>query len=135
MKLFAYIGAAISILIAAIVSIFGFLYILGAFSPQGSSSWITSGIVMLIVGFIFLGLGIALIFFARRSEKKAAAAAGTSNVTYKVELPGNVSMDTIKCQACGGALTSTDIKMVAGAPMVTCPYCHTSYQLTEEPKW
>jgi len=25
--------------------------------------------------------------------------------------------------------------MVAGAPMVTCPYCHTSYQLTEDPKW
>jgi uncharacterized Zn-finger protein len=44
-------------------------------------------------------------------------------------------MDTIKCKSCGGTLTANDIKMVAGAPMVTCPYCHTSYQLTEEPKW
>jgi len=26
-------------------------------------------------------------------------------------------------------------KMVAGAPVVTCPYCGTTYQLTEEPKW
>jgi len=25
--------------------------------------------------------------------------------------------------------------MVAGAPVVTCPYCNTSYQLKEEPKW
>jgi uncharacterized Zn-finger protein len=28
-----------------------------------------------------------------------------------------------------------NIKMVAGAPVVTCPYCNTTYQLTEEPKW
>ncbi len=27
------------------------------------------------------------------------------------------------------------IKVVNGAPMVTCPYCHTVYQITEEPKW
>ena len=35
----------------------------------------------------------------------------------------------------GGALTADNIKMVAGAPMVVCPYCGTTYQLTEEPKW
>jgi uncharacterized Zn-finger protein len=28
-----------------------------------------------------------------------------------------------------------NIQMVAGAPVVNCPYCHTTYQLTEEPKW
>jgi len=27
------------------------------------------------------------------------------------------------------------VEVVAGAPVVTCPYCHTTYQLTEEPKW
>jgi uncharacterized Zn-finger protein len=25
--------------------------------------------------------------------------------------------------------------MMAGAPVVTCPYCQATYQLTEEPKW
>jgi uncharacterized Zn-finger protein len=32
-------------------------------------------------------------------------------------------------------LTSENIKMVAGAPVVTCPYCGSTYQLAEEPKW
>ena len=41
----------------------------------------------------------------------------------------------MKCQSCGGTLTSDNIKLVNGAPMVNCPYCNTVYQLTEEPKW
>jgi uncharacterized membrane protein len=135
MKVFAYIGAAISFIIAAIVIVFGFLYILGAFSPQGESSWLINGLVMVVIGFVLVAFGIALIYFTKRSEKKQLAAAAGSNVTYKVELPGNVSMDTIKCKSCGGSLTSNDIKMVAGAPVVTCPFCNTTYQLTEEPKW
>jgi len=135
MKLISYIGAAISFIIAGIITIIGFLYILGAFSPDGSTTWIATGIVMVVIGFVFLGIGIAVVYFVKRSEKKQAAVSAGSNVTYKVELPGNVTMDTVKCKSCGGALTSNDIKMVAGAPMVTCPYCHTSYQLTEEPKW
>jgi uncharacterized Zn-finger protein len=44
-------------------------------------------------------------------------------------------MDTLKCKSCGGALGPDDVKMVAGAPVVTCPYCKTTYQLTEDPKW
>ena len=59
----------------------------------------------------------------------------TENVTYKVDLPANVNMDTLKCKSCGGTLTMDNIQMVAGAPVVNCPYCHTTYQLTEEPKW
>jgi hypothetical protein len=27
------------------------------------------------------------------------------------------------------------VTMIAGAPTVECPYCGTTYQLTEEPKW
>jgi len=52
-----------------------------------------------------------------------------------VDLPGDVNMDSLKCKSCGGTLTAENITMVAGAPMVTCPFCHTAYQLTEEPKW
>jgi uncharacterized Zn-finger protein len=56
-------------------------------------------------------------------------------VTLKVDLPGNVRLDSLKCKSCGGALSADNIKMVAGAPVVDCPYCHTTYQMTEEPKW
>jgi hypothetical protein len=44
-------------------------------------------------------------------------------------------MDTLKCKSCGGSLTMDNIKMVAGAPVVSCPYCNSTYQLSEEPKW
>jgi hypothetical protein len=133
MKVFAYIGAAALFIVALGTGIFGLLYILGAFSPQGSNSWIATGVVLVIIAFLSAAGGIALIYFTRRSEKKEAAA--SQNVVLNVDLPGNVSMDTLKCKSCGGALTPDDIKMVAGAPVVTCPYCHTTYQLTEEPKW
>jgi hypothetical protein len=57
------------------------------------------------------------------------------NVTLKIDLSGDVNLDTLKCQNCGGTLAPENVKMVAGAPVVTCPYCGTTYQLTEEPKW
>jgi Na+/melibiose symporter-like transporter len=118
----------IAFVIAAILILFGVIFILGAFSPQGQTSWIITGIVLLISSF-------ALIFLATRIKTATGEAGAAQNVTYKIDLPGSVNMDTIKCKSCGGTLTSNDIKMVAGAPVVTCPYCHTSYQLTEEPKW
>jgi hypothetical protein len=109
---------------AAILIFFGVLFIWGAFSPQGDPSWI-------IVGVISVAIGGGIILLASRKT----AAAGTQTVTYNIDLPGNVNLDTLKCKSCGGALSADNIKMLAGAPVVTCPYCHSSYQLTEEPKW
>ena len=118
-------GKIILYIVAAIFVIFGVLFILSAFSPQGQPGNIITGIVLVVIGFGF-------IFFASRRK---AGAASDDNVTLKIDLPSNVSMDTLKCKSCGGALKPENIKMVAGAPVVTCPYCGTTYQLTEEPKW
>jgi hypothetical protein len=117
-------GKIIAYIAAAILIFFGVLFIWGAFSPQGEVGWI-------LVGMISVGIGFVLIFFASRKPKQPE----TTNVTMKIDLPGNVTLDSLKCQSCGGALTSDNIKMVAGAPVVTCPYCHTTYQITEDPKW
>ena len=39
-------------------------------------------------------------------------------------------------EACGAELLKAEnIKILAGAPTVECPYCGTTYQLVEEPKW
>lgn len=119
-KIIAYIAAAILIF-------FGVLFIWGAFSPDGSIGWIP-------IGLISVGIGFGLIWFAGR-KKPASETAGGENVTLQVDLPANVDMEQLKCKSCGGALTMDNIKMVAGAPVVTCPYCNTTYQLTEEPKW
>ncbi|HSF82144.1 MAG TPA: hypothetical protein VLA49_12960 [Anaerolineales bacterium] len=117
-KIIGYIAAAILIF-------FGVLFIWGAFSPDGSVGWIP-------IGLISVGIGFGIIWFASRQKP---AAQGDTNVTLQIDLPANVNLDTLKCQSCGGSLTMDNIQMVAGAPVVNCPYCHTTYQLTEEPKW
>ena len=123
MKIIAYIGAALFI-------VFGALFILATFSPTSSGGpWGT-----FLTGIVLVVIGLVIVFFASRS-KKPAAGEGGANVTYKIDLPGNVKMDTLKCKSCGGVITSENIQMVNGAPMVSCPYCHTTYQLTEDPKW
>jgi hypothetical protein len=118
-KIIAYIAAAILIF-------FGVLFIWGAFSPQGSPGWI-------LIGLISTGIGFGLIWFG--SRQKPASQTSGENVTLNIDLPANINLDSLKCKSCGGTLSAKDIKMVAGAPMVTCPYCNSTYQLSEEPKW
>jgi DNA-directed RNA polymerase subunit RPC12/RpoP len=117
-RIIAYIGAALFL-------IFGFFFILAAFGEQFNSGW-------LITGFILVAIGFGLIYLAGRLKKTAAA---DQSVTLNIDLPANVELDSFKCQNCGGSLSTDNVEMVAGAPVVKCPYCGTSYQLTEDPKW
>lgn len=117
MKIVSYIGAAVLIL-------FGILMALGSVDRTGNIIWLPIGLVL-------IGVGLAIIFIA--SKKKPVG--DTTNVTYNVDLPGNVKFESLKCKSCGGNLSAKDISMVQGAPWVTCPFCHSVYQLTEEPKW
>jgi hypothetical protein len=127
-RILSYFVAAILILIGLGLSvIIGLSYIVQA----GSGGSVGIGLVFIIIGFLLIAGGVYLIYQAGRGKMGAV----TENVTYKVDLPANVNLDTLKCRSCGGTLTMDNIQMVAGAPVVNCPYCHTSYQLTEEPKW
>jgi predicted membrane protein len=117
-RIIAYIAAAILIF-------FGVLFIWATFSPQGNLGWLLIGVISVLIGF-------GLIWFAQRRK---AAEEQEKNITYKVDLSGDIKLESLKCKACGGPLTPDNVKMVAGAPVVTCPYCGVSYQLTEEPKW
>jgi hypothetical protein len=119
MRIIAYIAAAILIF-------FGVLFVWGAFSPQGSPGWI-------VIGGISVAIGFGLIWLAGVRGKREAEA--KQELIQKIELSGDINLEKLTCRNCGGALSSDNIKMVAGAPVVSCPYCGTSYQLTEEPKW
>ena len=114
-------------IIAVILIFFGVLFIWSVFSPDGQSS-------SFFIGAITVAIGLGLIWLAGR-QKPSEAGGGTTNVNLKIDLPANVKLDTMKCKSCGGDLTLDNVKMVAGAPVVNCPYCNTTYQLTEEPKW
>jgi len=124
-----YIGAVILILLAAAGICVGGFILLGA---SGGAQGVTGiGNAGMCIGAITLVGGIVLIVLAARKQKQEAA----QNVTLKIDLPGETKIEAMKCRSCGGELTADNIKLVNGAPMVTCPYCNTIYQLTEEPKW
>ncbi len=121
LRVIAYIGAAILIL-------FGVLFILAAFGTQFSSGWLVAGLIM-------TGIGFALIIVASTLLKPKVVSNESQQVVVNIDLPGQVTLDKMKCKSCGGELSSKNITLVAGAPTVSCPYCNSVYQLTEEPKW
>jgi hypothetical protein len=124
-----YVGAVILILIAAGGICVGGFILLGA---SGGAQGVTGiGNAGICIGAIALIGGIALIILAANKTKQES----TQNVTYQVDLPADTKISQVKCRNCGGDLKPENIKMVAGAPMVECPYCGTTYQMTEEPKW
>jgi hypothetical protein len=124
-----YIGAVILLLLAAGGLCVGGFILLGA---SGGAQGVTGiGSAGLCIGAVALVGGIILLVLAARKTRQETA----QNVTVKVDLPGDTKIEQMKCRSCGGSLTTDNIKLVNGAPVVTCPYCNTVYQLTEEPKW
>jgi uncharacterized membrane protein len=126
-----YIGAGILILVSLCFLGYGGINVVGSFDPSLGQSYLGLGVGLMFVGLIMIAGGIVLMVVAARKNKQEA----TQNVTYQVDLPGDTKIEQMKCRSCGGALTADNIKMVNGAPVVTCPYCNTVYTLTEEPKW
>lgn len=124
-----YVGGVILLLLAAGgICLGGFILLAAAGGSQGVTGLGGTGLVL---GTVALIAGIIVIVTAARKTRQETA----QNVTLKVDLPGQTKIEQLKCQSCGGTLSSDNITMVNGAPMVNCPYCHTVYQLTEEPKW
>lgn len=132
-KTFLYVGAGILLLMGICLFGYGILNIIGSTSSQANASWLGFGIGFALVGGIFLVGGILLI--VRGQAKGPAGSGGGDNVTYKIDLPSQTKVEQLKCNSCGGALKADNVKMIAGAPTVECPFCGTVYQLTEEPKW
>jgi len=130
-KTVLYIGAGILFLIGLCLVGYGALSVIGSTSGQGDSSWLTFGLGFAFVGILFFAGGAGMVIAAIRGTKTEVV----QQVTMQVDLPGQTKIEEVKCRSCGGTLTSKDITLANGAPMVNCPYCNTVYQMTEEPKW
>jgi hypothetical protein len=118
----------ISYILAAILILFGVLFIVAAFGETTNLNWAIIGGILLVIGFAIIL--VASIFF-----KSTTSETSQLNTTLQVDLPADVDVERFKCQDCGAQLTMDNVKIVAGAPMVDCPYCGAAYQLTEKPKW
>jgi hypothetical protein len=120
-------GKIIGYIVAAILIFFGVLFVWGAFDPEsGSVGWIPIGIISVVIG---LGI-IAVIKF--REPKPAQP---PQEIVQKIDLSGEIDLETLKCQKCGGELKQDSITVKEGAIFITCPYCGSAYQMVEEPKW
>ncbi len=113
----------IGYILAAIALFFGVLFIWGAFADPFDSG-------ALIIGLIMVVIGIAILAVVNKSRKT-----GEQKVTYQVDLPGEVKITNQTCRQCGGPLNSSDYKIIKGTPTIICPYCGSTYSVTEEPKW
>jgi len=116
----------IGYIFSAILIFFVVLFIWGAFSEQGNPGWIIIGAISVLIGFV-------IIFFASKTKPKDESL--QHQTTLNVQLPADVDIERFQCQDCGAQLSMDNVKMVAGAPMVDCPYCGAAYQMTEKPKW
>ena len=74
-----------------------------------------------------VGLAIGgLLYYMNRKPK---------TVIQRLEISGPMKAAPIKCPNCGASVDANQIKMVSGVPYATCPYCGTTFEVTEEPKW
>ncbi|MDF1514859.1 MAG: hypothetical protein P1S60_13705 [Anaerolineae bacterium] len=110
----------VTYIIAAILLFFGFMFIVGS---QGV-------IARVIVGIILFAAAVVLVYLTRVQPVK-------EEITHvqKIDLTGDVQLEQMKCQSCGGALSKENLEVKAGAIFVECPYCGASYQIEEAPKW
>lgn len=119
-------GKIIGYIIAAILVFFGVLFVWAAFSPDGEPGWI-------IIGIISVAVGLGIIALVKFREPKPAQP--PQEIIQKIDLSGDIEMETLKCEKCGGELTKDSITVKEGAIFISCPYCGSTYQMVEEPKW
>ncbi|HET89367.1 MAG TPA: hypothetical protein ENN99_01295 [Chloroflexi bacterium] len=119
-------GKIIGYIVAAILIFFGVLFIWATFSPDGQIGW-------LVIGIISVGIGLGIIALVKFREPKSALP--PQEIIQKVDLSGDIQMETLKCQKCGGELQKDSISVKEGAIFIACPYCGSEYQMVEEPKW
>ena len=128
-KTLLYIGAGVLFLIGLCLLVFGGMTLYGSTAPNGQANWASIGIVLGIFGILVLAGGAGMVVAAQRGTKTEIIQ------QLKIDMPANTKVEQMTCKNCGGALKPENVKMVMGAPMVECPFCGTTYQLTEEPKW
>lgn len=110
----------LSTLLAVILVLFGFIFIVGS---QGEWLRIVVGVILLVAGGAFITMN------------RIRPQPSQTTIVQKIDLTGDVNLESIRCQNCDSPLDKESIEVKAGAIFVHCPYCGTSYQFEEAPKW
>ncbi len=93
--------------VAAILVFFGVLFIMASYA---SFSRFFVGVILIAAGLVIV-LGIGL------REKQ------NMTVVQKLELPGQLDLEEIKCRNCGATLDAKAVTIQAETLIIKCPYC------------
>jgi endogenous inhibitor of DNA gyrase (YacG/DUF329 family) len=117
MKIIAVLGG----IAVAVLLFFAVIFALAASGQETATRLVTSGILFITALAIILG-----IYYTTRKPK---------TVIQQLEISGQMKAASIKCPHCGASVDANLIKIASGVPYATCPYCGTTFEVTEEPKW
>jgi predicted Zn finger-like uncharacterized protein len=108
-------------IVVAICFFFAIIFGLAA-SVQATASRLAVSGILFVIGIAV----VAVVWYINRRPK---------TVVQHLELSGEMKAAQIKCPNCGGSINADQIKITQGVPYVKCPYCGTTFEVTEEPKW
>ncbi|MFQ6080905.1 MAG: MJ0042-type zinc finger domain-containing protein [Candidatus Bathyarchaeia archaeon] len=102
---------------SAVLLIFGVIFALASvYAPTR----------LVVSAFLFL-TGFGILYYIRKQQP--------IQITQKLEVPGQIKVQMLKCPNCSAALDVNQIKIVKGVPSIRCSYCGHTFEVTEEPKW
>jgi predicted Zn finger-like uncharacterized protein len=83
----------------------------------------------LAVALALFALGFAVSYVTYVSSRKP------TKIIQQLELSGKMKAATIKCPHCSASVDARQIHIEKGVPYAKCPYCGTTFEVAEEPKW
>lgn len=116
----------VCIFFGIILLLLGVIWLIGA----ASGADYAVGGVMIVLALVLFGL---VYLFSRLKAKQPTVVQQTVNV--QMGGSGEFKQKEMKCKSCGGDIGSKDTKVISGGLQVTCPYCGSTYNLEEQPKW
>jgi DNA-directed RNA polymerase subunit RPC12/RpoP len=124
MKLTMILGALASV----VLLFFGFIFLLSAAAETVAAQPGLQTLRLLEGGILFV-VGFAIVYVTYVFSRKP------TTIVQQLEISGQMKGAPIKCPNCSASLDANSIKIVSGVPYATCPYCGTTFEVTEEPKW
>jgi predicted Zn finger-like uncharacterized protein len=120
---------AITVLGAVAAAVLFFFAVIFALASSAQEIPLQTAQTRLITSAFLFIIGIAVIvgiYYVTRKPK---------TIIQRLEVSGQMKGAAIKCPNCSASIDANQIKIVSGVPYVKCPYCGTTFEVVEEPKW
>ena len=114
----------IGYIISVILLFFAVIFLLA--SSYDPLTLVVRAFRLIASAFLFIA-GFAALYYLRKQKP--------TQIIQKLELPGQIRVQPIRCPNCGASLDINQTKIIDGVPSIKCSYCGHTFEVTEEPKW